>query len=155
MAFELTSTAFVQGETIPRTYTCDAEDISPPLAWSDPPERTKSFALICEDPDAPKGTWSHWVLYNIPGDRRALPEDVKRGGELFWGALQGKNDFGDVEYGGPCPPPGKPHRYYFYLYALDDELDLDYGATREELLEAMRGYLLERVELMGRYERQM
>jgi hypothetical protein len=154
MAFELTSTAFEQGEMIPRTYTCDAEDISPPLAWSDPPERTQSFALICEDPDAPKGTWSHWVLYNIPGDRRSLPEDVMRGAELFLGALQGENDFGDIEYGGPCPPPGKPHRYYFYLYALDDALDLEHGATREELLEAMRGYLLERAELMGRYERQ-
>lgn len=154
MAFELTSTAFEQGETIPRTYTCDAEDISPPLAWSDPPEQTGSFALICEDPDAPKGTWSHWVLYNIPSDRRSLPEDVMRGAELYWGARQGKNDLGEMEYGGPCPPPGKPHRYYFYLYALDDTLDLEHGATRETLQTAIRGHLLEQTALMGRYERQ-
>ena len=151
--FELTSEAFEHGSTIPVTYTCDDENFSPPLSWSDVPEGTESFALICEDPDAPSGTWSHWVLYNIPGDRKNLPANLMPGPELHWGAKHGVNDFDKMEYGGPCPPPGKPHRYFFYLYALDAPLDLEPGATREEVRDAMTGHMLGQAELMGRYSR--
>ncbi len=151
--FELTSTAFEHGATIPVTYTCSDADMSPSLSWSDVPEGTRSFALICEDPDAPIGIWTHWVLYNIPEDRRSLPENVMPGAALQWGAEQGENDFGDAQYGGPCPPPGKPHRYFFRMYALDQELDLEPGASRKDLLNAMKGHMLGQAELMGRYER--
>lgn len=152
--FELTSEAFEHEGKIPVTYTCDDEDFSPPLTWSDVPEGTESFALICEDPDAPNGTWSHWVLYNIPADRDTLPSNLMPGPKLPWGGKHGVNDFGNMEYGGPCPPPGKPHRYYFRMYALDEPLDLEPGATRQEVLDAMTGHMLGQAELMGRYQRQ-
>lgn len=152
--FVLTSQAFEHEDTIPVTYTCDDEDFSPPLTWSEVPEGTESFALICEDPDAPHGTWSHWVLYNIPGDRDSLPSNLMAGPKLPWGGKHGVNDFGNMEYGGPCPPPGKPHRYFFRLYALDQPLDLEPGASRQEVLDAMAGHMLGQAELMGRYKRE-
>jgi hypothetical protein len=152
--FELSSDAFEHEGKIPVTYTCDDEDFSPPLSWDEVPEGTESFALICEDPDAPSGTWSHWVLYNIPSDRTSLPSNLMPGPELAWGAKHGINDFGTMEYGGPCPPPGKPHRYFFRMYALDEPLDLEPGATRQEVLDAMTGHMLGQAELMGHYKRQ-
>ena len=152
--FELSSDAFEHEGKIPVTYTCDDEDFSPPLSWDEVPEGTESFALICEDPDAPSGTWSHWVLYNIPSDRTSLPSNLMPGPELAWGAKHGINDFGNMEYGGPCPPPGKPHRYFFRMYALDEPLDLEPGATRQEVLDAMTGHMLGQAELMGHYKRQ-
>ena len=152
MAFELTSTAFGQGEPIPRRYTCDGEDISPPLQWSDPPQGTQSFALIADDPDAPMGTWVHWVLYNIPAQARGLPEAVSSDAELPDGSRHGQNSWRRLGYGGPCPPSGT-HRYFFKLYALDAQLDLAAGANKKQLLRAMEGHVLAQAELMGTYTR--
>jgi len=152
MAFELTSTAFGQGEPIPRRYTCDGEDISPPLQWSDPPQGTQSFALIADDPDAPMGTWVHWVLYNIPAQARGLPEAVSSDAELPDGSRHGQNSWRRLGYGGPCPPSGT-HRYFFKLYALDAQLDLAAGANKKQLLRAMEGHILAQAELMGTYTR--
>jgi Raf kinase inhibitor-like YbhB/YbcL family protein len=153
MKIELSSTAFAEGASIPKQYTGDGKDVSPPLRWSDPPQGTKSFALICDDPDAPRGTWVHWVLFNVPGDQRELPEAVPPKEALPNGAKQGKNDFRKVGYGGPAPPPGKPHRYFFKVYALDAPLDLSAGATKAQLEEAMKGHVLAEGQLMGRYGR--
>ena len=153
MAFELTSTAFAPGEPIPRKYTCDGEDISPPLQWSDPPQGTQSFALIADDPDAPIGTWVHWVLYNLPAETRALPEAVPSDAELSDGSRHGQNGWRKLGYGGPCPPSGT-HRYFFKLYALDTVLDLAAGASKEQVLKAMEGHILAQTELMGVYSRQ-
>jgi Raf kinase inhibitor-like YbhB/YbcL family protein len=149
----LTSSAFREGESIPQKYTADGPDLSPPLQWGEPPAGTRSWALICEDPDAPRGLWVHWVLFNLPADTRRLDEGVPPQGTLSTGARQGKNDFGKLGYGGPAPPPGKPHRYYFKLYALDTLLDLPAGATRAQLLQAMKGHILAEGQLMGRYGR--
>jgi len=149
MAFELTSTAFESEETIPDRYTCEGADVSPALEWSDAPEGTQGFALICEDPDAPGGTFTHWLLYNIPADREGLTEGVDTDATLSWGAVQGRNDFGDVGYGPPCPPAGSEHRYYFRLYALNGQLDLPPGATRAQVLDAIEGIILEQTELVG------
>jgi Raf kinase inhibitor-like YbhB/YbcL family protein len=149
MAFELTSAAFKAGDAIPRKHTCDGDDRSPPLAWTDPPGGTKSFALVCDDPDAPRGTWVHWVVYAIPPSTRGLPE----GGPAD-GSRPGTNDFRKTGYGGPCPPPGPAHRYVFKLHALDATLDLAPGATKAALEKAMEGHVLGRAELMGRYARQ-
>ncbi len=149
---KITSTAFEEGDLIPRQYTCDGEDISPPLEWADFPEGTQSLALICDDPDAPSGTWVHWVLFNIPAGTSRLPEGFPGEEELPDGTRQGRNDFRRIGYGGPCPPGGT-HRYYFKLYALDAFLDEDPGITRDELLEAMEGHILVKSELMGRYRR--
>jgi Raf kinase inhibitor-like YbhB/YbcL family protein len=153
MTLEVTSTAFQSGATIPREYTGDGADRSPPLRWSEPPSGTKSLALICEDPDAPRGTWVHWVLFNLPAQERGLEEGVPREDVLGNGAKQGKNDFGKIGYGGPAPPKGKPHRYFFKLYALDTPLDLPAGATKAQLLEVMRGHVLADGQLMGIYGR--
>lgn len=152
MDIRLTSTAFTDGGTIPKKYTCDGADVSPPLAWDNVPEGTKSFALICDDPDAPMGTWVHWVLFNLPADTRNLPEAVPPDKELSNGARQGTNDFRKIGYGGPCPPSGT-HRYYFKLYALDTLLDLPAGASKAQLLKAMEGHVLAEGQLMGRYSR--
>jgi hypothetical protein len=152
MAFELTSSAFGAGETIPQKYTCDGDDISPPLAWGDPPAGTRSFALISDDPDAPVGTWVHWVLYNLPADARALPEAVPADADLADGSQHGNSSWRRPGYGGPCPPSGT-HRYFFKLYALDTVLDLKSGASKEELLKAMEGHVLAEAELMGTYSR--
>jgi Raf kinase inhibitor-like YbhB/YbcL family protein len=150
---QLKSTAFTHNELIPSRYTCDGEDISPPLSWSNPPADTKSLALICDDPDAPMKTWVHWVVYNLPPDIRALPERVPAGNALSDGGIQGINDFGKIAYGGPCPPRGT-HRYFFKLYALDTVLDLKPGATKMTVEAAMKGHIIAQTELIGRYSRQ-
>lgn len=152
MPFELTSMAFSQEEVIPTQYSCDGENISPPLGWGDPPQGTTSFAIISDDPDAPGGTWVHWVLYNIPADARALPEAIPAEDELPDGSRHGENSFGRLDYGGPCPPSGT-HRYFFKLYALDIVLDLEPGANKESLLQEMEGHVLGETELMGTYSR--
>jgi Raf kinase inhibitor-like YbhB/YbcL family protein len=151
--FELSSTAFTAGETIPRDHTCDGVDLSPPLVWRGTPEGTASFALICDDPDAPAGTWDHWVIWNIPGGSVGLAEGIDTGATLPDGARQGKNSWGTVGYRGPCPPRGKPHRYFFKLFALDATLDLAAGASKKQLLKAIEGHILAEAELMGRYGR--
>ncbi len=151
-SFTLTSTVFAQGESIPVRYTCDGEDISPPLQWDDLPEGTQSLALIMDDPDAPAGTWVHWVLYNIPADKRALSEGIPADRELPDGSRHGQNSWGRPGYGGPCPPSGT-HRYFFKMYALDTMLDLDPGASKEALLKVMEGHVLAQAELMGTYQR--
>lgn len=149
MALELTSEAFDAGQTIPTAYTCEGGGVSPPLTWENAPADTKSFVLIADDPDAPGGLFSHWVLYNIPADKRGLEEDVPAESQLSWGGVQGRNDFGDVGYGPPCPPAGSEHRYYFRLYALNGQLDLPPGATRAQVLDAIEGIILEQTELVG------
>jgi len=153
MAFELTSSAFEAEETIPDRYTCEGADVSPPLSWRDAPGGTESFALLCEDPDAPGGTFTHWLLYGIPSTKDGLPEGVENDPHLSWGAAQGRNDFGNIGYGGPCPPMGSAHRYYFRLYALDEALDLPPGASRHQLLSRVEDHALARTGLMGRYGR--
>lgn len=151
---QITSTAFDAGSAIPSRFTCDGKNVSPALSWSDLPEGTRSLALIVDDPDAPKGTWVHWVLYGLSAERDGLPEGVPGRPEVLDGALQGLNDFGDPGYGGPCPPPGGAHRYFFRLYALDARPDLSAGATKAQLERAIEGHVLGRAELMGRYARQ-
>jgi Raf kinase inhibitor-like YbhB/YbcL family protein len=153
MKLDLTSTVFEDGTAIPAQYTGDGEDTSPPLRWSDPPAQTRTFALICDDPDAPRGTWVHWVLFNLPANSRELREGVPTAETLDNGAKQGKNDFGTIGYGGPAPPKGKAHRYFFKVYAVDIILDLPAGATKEQLLAAMKGHIVADGQLMGRYQR--
>jgi len=152
MSFTLTSTAFSQGGPIPVKFSCDGEDLSPSLAWTDPPAGTQSFALIMDDPDAPGSTWVHWVLYNIPAARRSLPEAVPSDARLADGSLHGKNSWGRSGYGGPCPPSGT-HRYFFRLYALDAVLDLPAGASSGELTRLMQGHILGQADWMGTYKR--
>lgn len=152
MDVKLKSPAFNQGDLIPSKYTCDGENISPPLHWSDIPDNTKSLVIISDDPDAPAGIWTHWVLFNIPSDQTQVMESIPNSEVLTNGTKQGINDFGRIGYGGPCPP-GAEHRYYFRLYALDISLSFDPGATREEVLNAMEGHILGKGELMGRYKR--
>ena len=130
MSLLITSSAFSASQNIPKQYTCDGPDVSPQLSWKDAPAGTKSFALIVDDPDAPGGTWVHWVLFNLPGGAHELPEGVEKKEQLASGALQGRNDFRKIGYNGPCPPPGKPHRYLFKLYALDATLDLKGGQAK-------------------------
>jgi Raf kinase inhibitor-like YbhB/YbcL family protein len=153
MTIEVTSSAFQSGATIPKDYTADGADRSPPLHWSKPPEGTKSVALICDDPDAPRGTWVHWVLFNLPADHHDLKEGVPTNDVLDSDAKQGKNDFGKIGYGGPSPPKGKPHRYFFKVYALDTKLDPSPGATKAQVMEAMKGRILAEGQLMGTYGR--
>ena len=152
MAITITSSAFAEGAMIPKKFTCDAEDISPDLKWSGVPQGAKRLALICDDPDAPVGTWVHWVLFNIPADVTALPAGLPADATLKNGARHGKNDFRKLGYGGPCPPGGT-HRYYFKLYALDTVLTLESGSTKAQLLAAMKGHILAEGQLMGRYKR--
>lgn len=153
MAMELKSPAFQNGGVIPKRYTGEGLDVSPPLVWSGEPAGTKSFALICDDPDAPGKTWVHWVLYGIPPTAHELKEGIPKQGVLSDGMLQGKTDFGDVGYGGPMPPPGKPHRYMFKLYALDTVLSLKPAITKADLLKAIEGHVLKESLLMGTYQR--
>src|SRR2546430_5275931 len=150
---QLTSSVFQQGAEITSYYTSDGEDVSPELSWKDAPAETKSFALIIHDPDAPRpGGFTHWVLYNVPGDRGELDPNVPKGEQVPGTGTQGKNDSGEIGYTGPCPPSGT-HRYYARLFALDAELRLKPGASQRELSEAMEGHVLERAELMGTYKR--
>ncbi len=153
VAMKLSSTAFEPGASIPKKFTCDGADVSPALAWSDAPAGTQSFALIADDPDAPVGTWVHWVLYDLPGATRDLPEGVAKQEQLPNGARQGRNDFGKIGYGGPCPPRGPAHRYFFKLYALDVKLNLKPGAPKSDVERAMKGRILVQAELIGRYSR--
>ena len=152
---KLTSGAFADGTPIPVKHTCDGPDVSPALAWADTPANTKSFALIMDDPDAPMGTWVHWVLWNLPGTLGSLPENVPKTETLnaYGGALQGNNTWPKIGYYGPCPPPGKPHRYYFKLYALDGPLSLKTGATKADVERAMQGHVLAQAQVMGTYGR--
>jgi len=155
MGLSLASSAFRAGASIPRLHTCDGPDRSPPLAWTGAPARTATFALIVDDPDAPGGTWVHWVLYDLPAGTSALEGNVpkvERPPELG-GAAQGRNDFRALGYGGPCPPPGPAHRYFFKLYALGAALGLKPGATKQELERAMAGRVLDSAELVGTYAR--
>jgi Raf kinase inhibitor-like YbhB/YbcL family protein len=154
MNMHITSTAFAEGRTIPDKYTCTGPNISPPLQWDNTPAGVKSFALIADDPDAPAGTWVHWVLYNLPPATMSLAENLPSSPELPDGSKQGVNDFGQPGYGGPCPPPGKPHRYFFKIYALDLPLGLKAGATRKDVETAIRGHVLAEGQLMGTYQRQ-
>ena len=153
MALEIKSTAFERNDLIPAVYTCKGTNISPTLSWSGIPARTKSFALICGDPDAPVGIWVHWVIYNIPEGKSGLPEAVATDKKLADGTLQGLNDFRRIGYSGPCPPPGPAHRYSFKLYALDTVLDVNPGLTKKEVLESMEGHVLEEAQLMGKFGR--
>jgi hypothetical protein len=150
---ELKTSAFPPGGTIPKQFTCSGADVSPALTWSDPPPRTQSFALIMDDPDAPVGTFVHWVVYNLPASARELPAGVPGHHAITGGGKQGVNDFPKTGYGGPCPPPGKPHRYFFRLYALDSQLDLHGTVHRKDVDQAMQGHILAHGELMGLYGR--
>jgi Raf kinase inhibitor-like YbhB/YbcL family protein len=152
-SFTLAAPAFGSGAAIPDEYTCRGSDISPVLAWSGEPAKTASFALIVDDPDAPAGTWVHWVIWNIPANMQLLPKDVIKSGSLSNGASQGLNDFGKVGYNGPCPPPGKTHRYFFRLYAVDVKFSLQPGAKRHDLDAAMKGHILGKAEHMGTFRR--
>ena len=143
----LTSDAFANGQSIPAKYTCKGKNISPALSWTEPPAGTQSFALIMDDPDAPRGTWVHWILFNIPVVTSTLPENLHPGGIGV-----GKNSWGDMHYGGPCPPGGT-HRYFFKLYALDSNLSLSPGSTKDQLLNAMDGHILAQGELVGTFSK--
>lgn len=157
MALEITSPAFKNNEFIPQKYSCQGENISPPLEWSGAPAPTKSFALIVDDPDAPMGDWVHWLVYDIPEQMDSLSEDHSK--LLFLAKSitnvikQGLASFGKAGYGGPCPPPGKPHRYFFKLYALDVSLNLPQGVSKAQLLKAMQGHILGQAQLVGLYKR--
>ena len=153
MDIKVTSSAFAEGGLIPSKYTCDGSDVSPPLQWDSLPEGTGSIAMISDDPDAPMGTWVHWVIFGLPADTKELKENIPPDNTLPNGAKQGTNDFGRIGYGGPCPPGGT-HRYFFKIYALDTELDLAAGATKNDLLNAMEGHILGQGQLIGKYKRQ-
>ena len=153
MSFSLTTKAFTSAGDIPRQFTCEGQDISPALEWSGAPTGTRAFALIADDPDAPAGTWTHWVLFDLPASSNHLPEGVAKTSDVPGGGHQGRNDFGKTGYGGPCPPPGKPHRYFFKLYALDGPLNLKGGASRAEVEGAMKGHTLGETQVMGKYKR--
>ena len=152
VAFDLRSQAFSPNAAIPRTHSCDGPDRSPPLRWTDPPTGAKSYALVVEDPDAPSGTWVHWVLFGIPASTRQLPEGVPARETVAGTGTQGVNDFKKLGWGGPCPPPGPAHRYVFTLYALDSEVTLPPGTTRGDLEAAIQGHVLGQAELTGRFQ---
>ena len=147
---KITSSAFSDGALIPIKYTCDGDDISPPLVWSDIPENTASFVLINDDPDAPVGTWDHWILFNLEGKTTELAENVDL--SKLAGVQLGRNSWRRNDYGGPCPPYGT-HRYFFKLYALDMKLDLPAGSSKQDIKKALAGHILAEAELLGRYKR--
>ena len=153
MTLTVTTTAFKEGETIPVKYTGDGANVSPPLQWTTVPEHTQSIALICSDPDAPGGTWIHWVIFNIPGDAARLPEAVPKQAMLPDGTQQGINSGKATGYDGPAPPPGPLHHYYFHVYALDGKLALSGKVTKDSLLKAMTGHILGEGQVMGVYRR--
>ncbi len=147
MVLQISSTAFHDGEYVPRKFTCDGEDISPQLTWTGAPSTAQTLVLIVDDPDAPKGTWVHWVLFNIDAKLDELPEGATGIG------VEGKNSWHRTGYGGPCPPPGQPHRYIFNLYAMDMRLDLQVGASKVEIEKAMQGHILAQAQIVGNYGR--
>lgn len=149
----ITTEAFRQGETIPSRYSCEGDDISPPLTWNGVPANAKSIVLIMDDPDAPSGTFVHWVLFNIPAETQHLTEGIPSGKVLGDGSRHSMTDFGRTGYGGPCPPSGKPHRYFFRIYALDTQLDLSAGVSRKQVEIAMKGHVVAQGELMGKFGR--
>jgi peptide-methionine (S)-S-oxide reductase len=151
--FEISSGAFRNGEMLPKEYTCSGKNESPPLSWTGAPPGTKSFALLCEDPDAPAGLFTHWMVYNLPPATVGLPPGIPRKPVLVDGSRHGMNGFGRMEYGGPCPPPGKPHRYIFRLYALNTVLALNAPVTRDVLNKSMTGHILAEAELVGKFGR--
>ncbi len=153
MGIKITSSAFEDGGLIPLKYTCDGEDISPPLQWDPVPDGTASIAVICDDPDAPMGTWVHWVLFNLPADTKELAENFPDDETVPDGTRQGITDFGSTGYGGPCPPSGT-HRYFFKIYALDKKIELATIADKAKLLEAMEGHIIGQGQLLGKYKRQ-
>ncbi len=153
IALQVESDAFEAEGTIPQRYTCDGDDISPSLSWSEPPVGTQSLALICDDPDAPGRTWDHWVLFDIPAETHSLPEAIPADPVIEGVGVHGSNSWRRLGYGGPCPPQGAAHRYYFTLYALDTILDLDAGASRKDVEKAMQDHILAEGQLMGRYGR--
>jgi len=153
LTMQLSSTAFAEGAPIPAKYTCDDKNLSPPLRWSGTPPGTKSIALIVDDPDAPGGTWVHWVLFDAPAQTQEFAQDLPKTQYLPGGARQGLNGFKHLGYGGPCPPPGHPHRYFFKVYALDTMLGLKPGATKGEVERAMTGHILGEGQLMATYKR--
>ncbi len=153
VSFAIQTNAFSAGGMIPKKFTCDGSDVSPELTWSGAPAGTQAFALIVDDPDAPMGTWTHWITWDIPASVTKFAEGTPKNETLADGTRQGKNDFKRVGYNGPCPPPGKPHRYFFKLYALGAKIDVKAGASRSELESAMKGKVLEQAEVMGKYGR--
>ena len=153
MSFSVTSDAFKPGEAIPARYTCQGQDVSPRLSWSGQPGNTASFALIVGDPDAPGGTFTHWVMFNLPAAVTKLPEGVPKSDTIENGAIQGKNSSGKIGYMGPCPPAGKQHHYQFTVYALDGTLMLSPGASKQQVLSAMDGHVLGQAQLVGTYQK--
>ena len=148
------SPAFSEGGDIPQKYTCDGQDISPQILWEGAPKETKSFVLIMEDPDAPIGTFIHWVIYDIPSNATSLPENIAKKEQIENGAKQGRNDFGRIGYGGPCPPPGPAHRYFFILRALDvPTINLKPGATKSQVENSVKGHILAETKFFGKYSR--
>lgn len=152
MSFRIFSPAFEEGNPIPREYTCDGSDNSPELLWDEVPANAKSFVLMVNDPDAPAGDWVHWIIYNIPAEKRGLQQNIAGEKRFPDGTLQGRNSWHQVKYGGPCPPGGT-HRYFFKLYALDTMLNLEPGVERQEILHHMQGHILAEAQLMGTYTR--
>ena len=153
MEFTMSSPSFINGGEISKKFTCDGPDVSPQLIWSNAPKESVSFALLVDDPDAPVGNWNHWAIWNIPANSQGLPEAVLRSSQLADGSIQGTNDFRKIGYNGPCPSAGKPHRYYFKLYALDTKLELRAEAGKKELEAAMKGHIRAQAEWMGQYQR--
>lgn len=149
----LKSESFTEGEFIPKKFTDDSADVSPALSWDKPPEGTKSIAIICEDPDAPTGAWVHWVMFNIKPDATSLSENIPKQLQVMGTVKQGTNDFGRIGYNGPKPPPGKPHRYFFKIYALDTELTLPAASRKTEVEKVMESHILAKGQLMGKYKR--
>jgi Raf kinase inhibitor-like YbhB/YbcL family protein len=153
MTFMVSSPAFDDGGFIPTKFTCDGSNVSPPINWHDTPEGTRSIVLICDDLDASSGVWDHWILFNIDPLKGGLPEAVPKIRTLPQGESHGTNSWGRTEYGGPCPPPGKPHRYLFKLYALNKKVSILPGSRKSEVLESIKGHVLAKAELMGLYGR--
>ncbi|HTV55722.1 MAG TPA: YbhB/YbcL family Raf kinase inhibitor-like protein [Terriglobia bacterium] len=152
-AFQVYSTAFRSGGFIPQKYTCGGDNASPALSWREVPAGAKSLVLILSDPDAPGGTWIHWLVYNLSANARQLPEGLSKAGDIKGGGKQGTNSFQDVGYGGPCPPPGDPHHYHFTLYALNVRLALQAGASLDQVDRAMKGHIIGKADLVGLYKR--
>ena len=153
VSLRVSSVAFSEGADIPKQYTCEGAELSPALSWSGAPSGTHSFTLIADDPDAPVGTWVHWVYFDLPASATSLPENVPKAEDPPTGGHQGHNDFKKIGYGGPCPPAGKPHRYFFKLYALGRQLGLPAGSSKQDVEKAMQGHILAQGQLMGRYKR--